>query len=71
MKLSKKIIEKFKRDVQQYQEFIESKRILRYSRKKHKYALRIYRPSWWFVKRFKENYYRKYGKKYQSKRKRS
>ncbi len=71
MKLSKTLIEKFKREVQQYQEYVENKRILRYLRRKHKYALRVYVPRWVRVQRFKDNYFRKYGKPYKSKKKRS
>lgn len=69
MKLTKTLIKKFQTEVEQYQEYVENKRILRWLRKKRKYALRIYRPRWWYVKRFKDNYYKKHGFPYRKRKK--
>jgi len=64
VKITKTLIKKFQREVEQYQEYVEGKRILRWLRKKRKYALREYKPRWWYVQRFKKNYYNKYGRQY-------
>ncbi len=69
MKITKTLIKKFQKEVEQYQEYVENKRILRWLRKKRKYALRIYRPRWWYVQRFKDNYFKKHGYPYRKRSK--
>lgn len=67
---SKTAIKKFQKDVADYQEYVEGIRILRYLKKKRKFAIRIWRPRWWYIKKFKENYLKKHGYPYVSKKQR-
>ena len=45
----------------QYQDYVTGKKILRFLRKKKKYAIREYHPPWWWIKHFKnkKKYWRK------------
>ena len=70
MKLTKTAIKKFQKDVADYQEYVEGIRILRYFRKQHKYAIRVWIPRWLRVKKFRENYLKKHGYPYVSKKQR-
>lgn len=63
-------IKKFQKQVEQYQEYVDGKRILRYMRKKRKFAIRIWIPRWLRIKTFKENYLKKHGYPYVNKKNR-
>ena len=69
-KISKTEIKKFQKQVEQYQEYVDGIRILRYMRKRRKFAIRVWIPRWLRVKKFKENYLKKHGFPYVNKRKR-
>ena len=69
--LTQTMIKKFQREVEQYQEYIENKRILRWSKKTFKYSLRVYHPRWWYVQRFKDNFLKKHGFPYRKKKRKS
>lgn len=71
MKITKTLIKTFQNQVNQYQEYVENKRILRWSKRKMKYSLRVYRPRWWYVQRFKDNYFKKHGYPYRKRSKQS
>lgn len=63
-------IKKFQKQVEQYQEYVERKRILRYLKKQRKFGVRVWKPRWLRVKEFKENYLKKHGFPYVNKKKR-
>lgn len=70
MELTKTAIKKFQKDVADYQEYVEGIRILRYLKKKRKFAVRIWKPRWFYIKKFRENYLKKHGYPYISKKQR-
>jgi hypothetical protein len=66
--ISKTEIKKFQNQINQYQEFVDNKRILRWNPKKRKFVIVIYHPRWWYVQKFKQNYKKKHGVEYRSKK---
>ncbi len=65
---SKTEIKKFQKQVEQYQEYVDGVRILRYFRRRQKFAIRVWIPRWLRVKKFKENYLKKHGFPYKNKK---
>lgn len=66
--ISKTEIKKFQNEVNQYQEFVENKRLLRYNIRKRKYVIVVYHPRWFYAQKFRQNYKKKYGVEYRSKK---
>ena len=63
-------IKRFQKQVEQYQEYVDGVRILRYFRRQRKFAIRVWIPRWLRVKKFKENYLKKHGFPYVNKKNR-
>ena len=68
--ISKAEIRKFQKQIIEYQEYVERKRLLRWNPKKRKFVIVIYHPRWFYVQKFRQNYKRKYGVEYRSKKER-
>lgn len=66
--VTKTEIKKFQNEFNQYQEFVEKKRLLRWNPKTRKYVIVIYHPRWFYVQKFRLNYKKKHGVEYRSKK---
>ena len=66
--MNKAEITKFQKQFTEYQEYVTSKRLLRWNPKKRKYVIVIWKPRWFYAQKFRANYKKKYGVEYRSKK---
>jgi hypothetical protein len=66
--MNKTEIKKFQNELNQYIEYLEKKRILRFNIRTRKYVIVHYHPRWYYAQKFRQNYKRKYGVEYRSKK---
>jgi len=68
MMINKAEIRKFQKQISEYQEYVDRKRLLRWNPKTRKYVIVVYHPRWFYVQKFRQNYKKKYGVEYRSKK---